>query len=232
MKTPLRLAWALLLVSAACAQHSLPARVLVRGATLQLVVANLEGLEASLAERIARLDGFTTRSERTESGLTVSFRVPAAKLELALASVESLASSVESREVHGEDVTEEYVDLEAQLANLTASRTRLLVLLDQAQKVEDALEVNKGLTDVQGQLERIAGKKKLLEQSSALSLVTATFSPERRAADWRPMVVARGAVLALIRCLELLASAAIVAVIFSPLWAPAVWLFRRRRGRV
>ena len=219
---------ALLVVSAGCAQRSAPARVLVRGATLQLVVANLEGLEASLAERIARLDGFTTRSQQTDSGLSVSFRVPAPKLELALASVEALASSVEAREVHGEDVTEEYVDLEAQLANLTASRTRLLALLDQAVKVEDALEVNQGLTEVQGQLERVAGKKKFLEQSSALSTVTATFSP---AADWKPMVVARGAARALISCLQLLGSAAIFGVIFSPLWAPAAWLIRRRRVR-
>lgn len=229
MKT-LRILLGLLVLGAACARTSEPARLLVRGATLQVMVASLDGLESNLAQRIAALDGFITRSERTDSGLTMVFRVPASKLETALAAIESLASSVDAREVHGEDVTEEYVDLEAQLANLTASRARLLALLDKAQEVDDALEVNKGLTEVQGQLERVAGKKKFLEQSSALSTVTATFSAQQHG-DWRPLLVAQGAARALLACLRFLGSAAIVGAVFSPLWAPVVWWFRRRRAR-
>ena len=184
MKNPLLLVAALLGFGVACGSRTpdaSTARILVRGATVRALVETLDGLEATLTQKVAALDGFTTGSELTGTGnnaaLTVVYRVPAAKLDVAMTTLESLATRVDSRQVKGEDFTEEYVDLEAQRTNLTATRDRLLVLLEKATKVEDALEVNKGLTEVQGQLEKLAGRTKYLQQASALSTVTATFYP-------------------------------------------------------
>lgn len=237
MRAHLAIASIFLVVACARQTPSDAAKILVKGATIRALVGSLDGLEATIARNIKALGGFTTASDLTGTGddaaLTVVFRVPAAKLDVALTTIESLAKRVDSRQVRGEDFTEEYVDLEAQRANLTATRDRLLALLDKATKVDDALEVNKGLTEVQGQLEKLSGRTKYLQQAAALSTVTATFYPESNtsvdAGGWRPLEVARVALRSLIGVLQFLASAAIVILVFSPLWAPPVWLIRRRK---
>lgn len=209
-------------------------RVLIRGATLRALVDTFDGLEATLGQKVSALGGFTTSSELSDASLTVVFRVPAAKLELALSEVAALTRRVDTRQVRADDFTEEYVDLEAQRKNLTATRDRLLLLLEKATKVDDALEVNRGLTEVQGQLERLTGRIKFLEQGAALSTVTATFYPQTTTSldgtDWRPLEVARVALRSLLSVVQFLASALIVLVVFAPLWGPPVW-FIRRRGR-
>ncbi|MDP3156822.1 MAG: DUF4349 domain-containing protein [Archangium sp.] len=242
MKNPILLVAVLLGFGAACGRQSpdaSTARLLVRGATVRALVETLDGLEATIARKVTALGGFTTASELTGTGnnaaLTVVFRVPAERLDVAMTTLESLAKRVDSRQVKGEDFTEEYVDLEAQRTNLTATRDRLHVLLDKATRVEDALEVNKGLTEVQGQLEKIAGRTQYLQQASALSTVTATFYPESnttvRSDEWRPLEVARVALSRLLAVLQFLGSAVIVMGVFVPLWGPPVWFLRRRRAR-
>jgi hypothetical protein len=133
-------------------------------------------------------------------------------------------------------VTEEYVDLDAQLRNLEATRNRLLGFLEKAVKVEDALEVNRALTDIQGQIERIQGRMKYLKQSAALSTVTVTFYPESKTpvveeGAWRPAEVARRALRALLGFFKFLANLAIVLAIFAPVWLPLYLLLRWWRKR-
>lgn len=209
-------------------------RVLVRGATLRALVESFDGLEATLAQKVTALGGFTTSSELSDASLTVVFRVPAPKLELALAEIAALTRRVDTRQTRADDLTEEYVDLEAQRKNLTATRDRLLLLLGQATKVDDALEVNEGLTEVQGQLEKLTGRIEFLEQGAALSTVTATFYPESHTSldgsGWRPLEVARVALRSLLSVVQFLANTVIVLAVFAPLWGPPVWLFRRRRA--
>jgi Domain of unknown function (DUF4349) len=221
----------LLLLAAACSHStdSTPARLIVRSASLRGFVERLDGVENALRERVATLDGFIANSEQSDGVLTVVFRVPSSRLELALTEVSKLASRVDSRQLRGEDFTEEYVDLEAQRVNLTATRARLLALLEHATKVDDALAVNKGLSEVQGQLEHLAGRIKYLEQAAALSTVSVTFEPEHGATDWRPLEVARRSLQGLVSVLQALANLGIAVAVFSPLWGSAWWLLRRAR---
>ena len=237
MKTKLALLAAFLV--AACGKPADPsaARLIVKGATVRLLVESLDGLETTITHKIEALDGFTTASDLTgtgnEAALTVIFRVPAAKLDVAMKEIESVAKKVESRAVRGEDFTEEFVDLEAQRVNLTATRDRLLAMLEKATRVSEAMEVNKGLNDVQGQLEKVAGRMKYLQQNSSLSTVTATFYPESHTSiesGWRPMEVARVALIGLLSVLQAFGNLAIFVFVFAPLWGPPVWILRRRRA--
>ena len=207
----------------------------VRTASFRASVADLSAAEARLRRSVETLGGVTTSSERTgvegDGRLTVVFRVPTAKLTDALAELEGLATHVDSRQVRGEDFTEEYVDLEAQRGNLIATRDRLSALLQQAKTVGDALEVNRGLSEVQGQLDRLTGRTTFLTQAAAFATVTATFWAEPPIAfGWQPLEVARSALQALLVVLQGLGNLLIVVAVFAPLWAPVLWLLRRRRA--
>jgi hypothetical protein len=168
----------------------------------------------------------------------VTFRVPAERFDDALAGVQGLAQKVLSRTVSGDDVTEEFVDLQSRLKNLEATRDRLLTFLDKATDVEDALKVNDSLSQIQGQIEQLQGRKQFLQQSAALSTITVYLTPvpvtPLVAEDsWQPINVARGALRGLIEFGQGLANIAIVTLVWAPVWLPlllvGLWLWRRAR---
>jgi hypothetical protein len=152
-------------------------RLVIKNAYISVQVEDVSGAEASLRALADQLGGYVvsveTRGSDADQISTITFRVPSEQFENALADVEGLARKVFSRSVSGEDVTEEFVDLESRLRNLEATRDRLLDLLERATRVEDALEVNNALSDVQGQIEQIQGRMQYLQESAAMSTITA-----------------------------------------------------------
>ena len=144
--------------------------------------------------------------------------------------------------VGGDDVTEEFVDLESRLKNLEATRDRLQSFLDKAETVDDALKVNQSLSDLQGQIEQLKGRKQFLERSAALSTISVTLSPLPAIMSivedegWQPLSVARNALRGLVSFGQGLATLAIVVLVWAPVWLPillfGLWLTRRLRRRV
>ncbi|NJK79949.1 MAG: DUF4349 domain-containing protein [Chloroflexaceae bacterium] len=220
-------------------------RVIIRTADLSLRVADVTAAERALNTLATEFDGYIVASQRsgTEEYLrvSISMRIPSERFDDALTRIEGLADRVLSRSVSGDDVTEEFVDLQARLGNLEATRDRLLDLLNEARRVEDALSVNQALTDVQGQIEQIEGRLQYLQQSAALSTIHVALEPVPTtpivAVDgWQPLEVARGALRGLLEFGQGLINIAIVLGIWTPVWLPIVlligWVFRRIRRAV
>lgn len=221
-------------------------RLVIKNASVSLQVENVAGAEARIRARANELGGYVVSVQTSGSdeylSSVITFRVPAERFEEALAGVEGLARRVLSRGVSGDDVTEEFVDLESRLRNLEATRNRLLDLLGKASRVEDALQVNQALTDVQGEIEQIQGRMKYLSQSAAFSTITAELQPVPplpsivEPDSWQPLRVAQGALAGLVEFGQALASLAIVFLVWLPVWLPllllARWAWRRGTSRV
>jgi hypothetical protein len=218
-------------------------RLIIRSAKLRMRVENVDEAEARLKSKVDDLGGYILEAHKTGTGDTASsqitFRVPAGRFDDALAAMQALAKLVDSKNVTGQDVTEEYVDLEAQLRNLEATRARLLTFLDKAVKVDDALAVQRALTDIQGQIERIAGRIKYLRQSAALSTIEVYLFPQSKTAvvsseGWHPGETGRIAIRGLVEFAQFLGNALIILGIWAPVWAPTlllVWWVKKRRKR-
>ena len=228
MKIRLLVVFLLSLVSCSKAPRALEAvsRVVIRGAQLRCEAASLDGLEAKVEATTRELGGYVVKTREADSGLELEVRVPSEKLDLALAALGALGTHVESREIHGEDFTEEYVDREGRLRNLTATRERLLALLERADKVDDALAVNRGLAEVQGEIEKVEGRVKYLSQSAEMSTIALSF--HTGASPWRPVEVAIDAAHVLLLLARVLANTVIVIAVFAPVWAPVAFFVRRR----
>jgi chromosome segregation ATPase len=69
-------------------------------------------------------------------------------------------------------VTEEYIDLEARLRTQKALEAQFLEIMKQAHKISDALEVQRQIAEVRADIERIEGRRRFLENQSALSTIT------------------------------------------------------------
>jgi hypothetical protein len=155
--------------SVADAPHS--AAMLIYTAQLSLAVFQVErGLEA--VERFGREAGgyLSTRQDNA-----VTIRVPRDRFDDVIGRIEALGD-VLHRDIRAQDVTDEYVDLEARLRNARAMRARLEDLLTKA-SVKEAIEIEGQLGRVTEEIERFEGKLKLLRDQMAFSTITATFAP-------------------------------------------------------
>ena len=147
-------------------------RIIVRTLDIKLVVPDISASLSRVTDLARGLGGWVVSSNVTErhAGF-ISVRVPADRLDDAVQSLRDMAVEVDSEVSTSRDVTDEYVDIQARLRNLQATETALLKLFEKAEKVEDALKVQQSLTQVQGDIERLQGRVKFLEQTAAFSLI-------------------------------------------------------------
>lgn len=151
-------------------------RVIVRRVDASIVVDDIPGSIDSLGMLASSLGGWVIDSSRDSGNFGfVSFRVPADRLDEAMASVRDLAVTVEAENGSSRDVTDQYVDLRARLNNQLATERALLELLGRAETVKEALDVQRELAVAREQVERLQGQIALIEQTSAYSLVSVTL---------------------------------------------------------
>jgi hypothetical protein len=164
-----------------------PARKLVKTAELGLRVDDpsraLDEARA-LAERFGgHLSSSTTHGE-TEVRATLKVR--AESFDAALAALRALGTGRASESVSSKDVTEEWVDLDARLRTKKRLEEQLLEILKTAKTVDDALAVHKQLGETRSEIERLEGKKKLIDHQVALATI------ELRLAKNEPLIALGG----------------------------------------
>jgi len=150
-------------------------RLIIRTGEMSLVVEDV----ASTLEKIAKLaddyNGYIVSSNSWQEGermmANIAIRVDATYFDATINSLRGFAVEVRKESTTGRDVTEEYVDLEAQLRNLQASESQLLELMERAGSVDEILNVQRELTNTRGQIEQIQGRMQYLEESSSTSLI-------------------------------------------------------------
>ena len=167
------------------ALSNLPSRrMVIKTGELSVRVNDVPAAFARAIQLAEAGGGYVQSSTQGEEGgqrADLTIRVPPNGFLPLLASLGALGT-VTSKTVSGEDVTEEYYDLTAELDNQVEVRGRLLQLLKQAVKVSDAVTVEEQLERVGANLNRIKGRMKYLETMSSLCTVNATFHGEERAA--------------------------------------------------
>ena len=147
-------------------------RIIVRTVDLGIVVEDVTAAIEAASNIAQDMGGWLVGSEHSlKHQGSVSVRVPADSLDDAIDALRDLAREVDYEIAHSQDVTDEYVDLKSRMRNLEATEFALLALFDRAQKVEDALDVQRELARVQEQMEIMQGRIAYLEQTSAYSLL-------------------------------------------------------------
>ena len=109
---------------------------------------------------------------------SLTMGIPSDQFEVAQRRLRGLALEVQNDTASGQDVSQEYVDLQSRLTNLEATAARIREFLDKATKVADALEVNQQLSDVEGQIEQVKGRMQFLKDRSAFSTIALTLNPQ------------------------------------------------------
>jgi len=238
--------------AAAVANAASTERMVVRTASLDLIVPDTEKALTDIQAMARELGGYVVSVEayQYQEGrqAMVTFRVPSDALDTALERLRAMATTVRRESVSGQDVTDQYVDLQSRLRHLEAKEKQLLEFLDRAEDTEAVLAVYEQLSATQAEIEQVKGRMQYLENQAALATVTVSLTPDVMAqpletGGWNLPATVRSAVEALLNVLEFFVKALIYLVIVALpalilLALPVVamfllvrWLVRRRRRK-
>ena len=158
------------------AQFAIQKRIIIYTVDMTLEIVDVATSVDEVGAMAREMGGWIVSTSRAERHFGfISIRVPAERLDEAVARLRGMAVDVQAENANSRDVTDEYVDLTSRLGNLEATETALLRLFDRAATVEEALDVQRTLSQVQGEIEVIKGRLNFLEQTSAFSLVNVTL---------------------------------------------------------
>jgi hypothetical protein len=163
-------------------------RMVIRSAYLSLVVDDISASIVQIENLAGTYGGYVVNSNVGEDNNriygSISFRVDANRFNEALQALRNLAADVRSESTSGQDVTEEYIDLDARLRNLEASESQLLELMQQAGTVDEILKVQQQLVSTREQIETIKGRMQYLEESAALSYISVNLEQSKLSVEF------------------------------------------------
>jgi hypothetical protein len=212
-------------------------RLIVHNGSISMVVEDTRAAQQSIEEMVVEMAGegaYVVSSEEhggIEGGspyIAMTIRVPATRFDEAMDRLADLAVEVTARNESGQDVTEEYVDLEARLESLETARQRLLEIMQDARTTDELLKAEQQLTQREADIESIKGQMQYLAQSAQLAGIWIELQPyilgQPVSARWRPAESVREAVETLVDSLRSFGDFLIFFVIAILPWAVVVGL--------
>lgn len=149
-------------------------RKIIYTARLTMQVDSLQAEQAKIQQAVEANGGyvltFSETSTSTEKSGMMSIKVPASGFQPLLTQLESL-HPLTSKNIQGQDVTEEYVDLSSRLKAKEVAEARLLAFMEKSTKTDELVAFSNELNKVQEAIEQIKGRMRYLEQNAAYSTI-------------------------------------------------------------
>ena len=161
-------------------------RMIVKNADVRLMVKDTDSAIDRATQIVGDAGGYIVSSRvwyqdyygNNLKYATITIGIPVDEFERALVRLRDLAVQVVDENASGDDVTEQYVDLQSQLVNLEATRARIQEFLKDAKTIDEALRINQELANIEAQIEQIKGRMNYLSDRSAYSTITINLEPE------------------------------------------------------
>jgi len=183
----------------------------IKTGELTLRVSDAPSALDQIRSLVTGANGFIESSSMNDSGegprsAYITVRIPVDKLEATTSEIKKLATLVLTENIHGQDVTSQFVDMDADLRNAQAEETLYLDILKKSGSIEDTLAVTQRLNEVRGRIERLQGQKRYLENRTDLATLSITVTEDTRieapSRTWKPFEVLRSTVQDLIVSLQ------------------------------
>jgi hypothetical protein len=160
-------------------------RKIIRNANLTVEVTSPPESQRKISSITESHQGFVVTSEATQRttedaskpliSVNLVVRVPAAQFNQTMEEIRAIGARIIQEKITGQDVTEEFMDLEARIKNQKALEAQFLEIMKRAAKVEDALNVQRELAEVRTEIEKLEGRKRFLENQASLSTINITL---------------------------------------------------------
>ncbi len=191
-------------------------RLVIENADLAIVVKDPKARMAEINALASELGGYVVSSNLFQSftsfgrevpEATIVIRVPSERLDEALDRIKEGAVDINYENRSGQDVTNIYIDLQAQLKAKQAAEAKLLEIMDQATRAEDVLAIYLQVQQVQTEIEQLKGQIQFYDESVATSSISVRLIAEEgtqpiEIGPWTPQGAAREAIEDLIRFVQ------------------------------
>jgi hypothetical protein len=156
-----------------------PVRKIITRATIEFATNDISATRQNIVAAIEKYDAYTSSDDETKSPGRVSntmvIRVPSPNFDQMLSEITSGVDRFDEKRIEVQDVTEEFLDVEARLKTKKELESRYLQLLKEAKNVTEVLEIEKQIGELRSEIESIEGRLKYLENNVTYSTITVTF---------------------------------------------------------
>ncbi|MBU0647375.1 DUF4349 domain-containing protein [Patescibacteria group bacterium] len=207
-------------------------RLVIKTGIINMVVKDITDSAKNIIKYTESKNGWIVSSESTEQekihSSYIVAQVPSKDFNDAIIYFKGLAEKVSHEEIQGQDITEEYTDLESNLKNLEATENQLREIMKTSGAIMDVLAVQKELTMVRGQIEQIKGRMQYLKGNVEMSTIGINLAlseellPISSSDKWRPIYVIKQAWSSFLGLIKGLSYFLIWIVIYSIVIVPVV----------
>ena len=167
-------------------------RKIIRTGELRFEVSDLDAARATLLDRVGQAGGYVEGDDRSDWGnalaMTLRVRIPAEKFDAFVKGLDGLGE-LQSQSINAQDVTAEWVDVEARLKAKKEVEARFLEIVKQAKTVTEVLEVERELGNVRAEIESMEARMKSLRDQVSMSTLTITCTrPQARSDSFSPHI--------------------------------------------
>lgn len=154
-------------------------RKIIREGNLSFETKDINATRVQIGQYTMELKGYIASENawKSEDQIqhTLELRVPAVNFDMLLSKITENAGKIDSRNIQTQDVTEEFIDVEARLKTKKELESRYLELLKKAVKVEEILSIEKEMGTLRGEIESVEGRLKYLNDKVSFSKLSVTY---------------------------------------------------------
>ena len=222
-------------------------RKVITNSNLSLLVKDVSNTVEQIKQKTKELKGYVVyvyvyKPEFGANG-NITIRVPSDELDNTLAFLRGLSVKVVSENISGNDITDQYIDIQSRLARLESTKATFEEMLDRANTVDDILKIQQNIFSTQDQIDMYKGKLAYMDGASSTTLLTINLStdelglPYAPSQPWRPETIFKQAVRSLLTTLQKAGTTLIWLGVYSILIIPAativliIYVTLKRRNR-
>ncbi len=154
-------------------------RKLIKNGDLSFETADIKKTKAAIDAISKELNAYVSSENQnnydSELRYNQTIRVAADKFDLLIQKIEAEAGEVKSKNINTQDVTEEFIDVEARLKTKKELEARYREILKQAKTVEDILSIESQIGSVRSEIESMEGRLKYLTSQVSYSTLNLSY---------------------------------------------------------
>jgi len=158
---------------------NLTERKLIKNGDLSFETSDVKQTKANVEAIGKELNGYISNESQNNYGERLQYsqtiRVPADRFDLLLQKIEGEAVKIESKNIQTQDVTEEFIDVEARLKTKKELETRYRDILKQAKTVQDIVTIEGQIATVRSEIESMEGRLTYLKNQVAFSTLNVSY---------------------------------------------------------
>jgi hypothetical protein len=217
-------------------------RLVIQESDVSLLVKDVVDTRNKILQFATSKGGYmvtaSTSNPQDAPTANVTIRIPSDKLQESLDFFHSLSVKVVSENLLGQDVTDQYVDIDTRIKLLESTKARYEDILSKATEINDITNLTSQILNIQSQIDSYKGQQSSLEKNAKLAKLTVYMSTDEIALPYapsdtfRPNVIFKLAVRSLVKSLRSIATYFIWIVVYSVVWVPLLLLYVFIRNRM